>query len=333
MAKRQARFLTGLFVIVGALIGVVAVVWLGASKYFEKGTMYVTYFDESVQGLQVDSEVKYRGVGVGNVKSIGVAPDQKLVEVVIKIALEGDVEHAIVTQLRAAGITGIVFVELDQRQPDEQVFLPPKEMQSDYTVIPSKPSQTKQMLSGIDQLMQQIAQVDLKGISDQVKATSRAMENFVSGPEMNKILRNLDTATISLGSSLRRIDAILADGGVQGIIDETKQGVQETRRGIAETRELVATLKDAIVNLKTAELSERAAGLTERATGLTDRADRLVDGLDRRTRKMAYDIESTTDDIRRAVEHLRALLDRLQENPSDLIFSKPRGDEGERGTR
>ena len=128
MAKRQARFLTGLFVIAGVLIVVVAVVWLGASKYFEKGTLYVTYFDESVQGLQVDSEVKYRGVGVGNVKSIGVAPDNKLVEVVIKIALEGDVEHSIVTQLRAAGITGIVFVELDRRRPDDQVFLPQREM-------------------------------------------------------------------------------------------------------------------------------------------------------------------------------------------------------------
>ena len=213
-------------------------------------------------------------------------------------------------------------------------------MPTRYTVIPSKSSQTKQMLSGIDQLMTQIGQIDLKGISDQVKATSRAMENFVAGPEINKILKNLDSATVSLGSSLRRIDGILAEGRVQGIIDETKQGLQETRRGIAETRELVATLKDAIVNLKTAELSEkaaalteRAAGLTERAAGLTDRADRFVDGLDRRTRKMAYDIESTTDDIRRAVEHLRALLDRLQQNPSDLIFSKPTGDEGERGTR
>ncbi len=332
--------MTGLFVIVGILIGFVAVVWLGASKYFEKGTLYVTYFDESVQGLQVDSEVKYRGVGVGNVKSIGVAPDQKLVEVVIKIALEGDVEHATVTQLRAAGITGIVFVELDQREPDAPVFLPPKDMPTRYTVIPSKPSQTKQMLSGIDQLMTQIGQIDLKGISDQVKATSRAMENFVAGPEINKILKNLDSATVSLGSSLRRIDGILAEGRVQGIIDETKQGLEETRRGIAETRELVATLKDAIVNLKTAELSEKAAGLTEKAAGLTekaagltDRADRFVDGLDRRTRKMAYDIESTTDDIRRAVEHLRALLDRLQQNPSDLIFSKPTGDDGERGTR
>jgi phospholipid/cholesterol/gamma-HCH transport system substrate-binding protein len=319
MVKRQARFLTGLFVIVGALIGVAAIVWLGASKYFEKGTMYVTYFDESVQGLQVDSEVKYRGVGVGNVKSIGVAPDQKLVQVVIKIALEGDVEHSTVTQLRAAGITGIVFVELDQRKPDDEVFLPPKEMKTGFTVIPSKQSQIKQMLSGLDQLMERIAQVDLKGVIDQVKATSRTIDTFLSGSAMNKIIRNLDSTTASLGSSLLRIDGILSEGGVQGIIDETKQGLRETRRGIAETRELVAAVKEAIVNMKANELAGKA--------------ERFVDSLDKRAKKMAYDIESTTDDIREAVEHLRALLDRLQQNPSDLIFSKPAGDEEERGTR
>jgi phospholipid/cholesterol/gamma-HCH transport system substrate-binding protein len=326
MVKRQARFLTGLFVIVGVLIGVVAVVWLGASKYFEKGKMYVTYFDESVQGLQVDSEVKYRGVGVGNVKSIGVAPDQKLVEVVIKIALEGDVEHSIVTQLRAAGITGIVFVELDQRHPDDQAFLPPKEMKALYPVIPSKPSQMKQMFTVIDQLMDRIVQVDLKGISDQVKATSRAMETFVSGPAMNRILTNLDSATVSLGSGLRRIDGILAEGRVQGILDEARQGLGEARQGlgdarqgIAETRELVAAAKEEIANLKTTQLAEKA--------------DRFVEGLDRRTKRIAYDIESTTDDFRQAVEHLRALLERLQRNPSDLIFSTPGEDGREGGTK
>jgi phospholipid/cholesterol/gamma-HCH transport system substrate-binding protein len=281
--------------------------------------LYVTYFDESVQGLQVDSEVKYRGVEVGNVKSIGVAPDNKLVEVVIKIALEGDVERSIVTQLRAAGITGIVFVELDRRKPDEPIFLPPKEMKTSHTVIPSKPSQTKQMLSGIDQIMERITHVDLKGISDQVKRTSRAMETFVSGPEINNILRNLDLTMASLGSSLRRIDGILAGGGVQEILDETRQGLGESRQGIAETRRLVASVKEEIVNLKAAEIAGKA--------------ERLVDGLDRRTRKMASDIESTTDDIRQAVENLRALLDRLQQNPSDLLFSSPAGDEGETGTR
>ncbi len=57
MAQNRNYFLIGLFVTVGVMIGVAAVIWLGASKYFQKGSMYVTYFDESVQGLQTDSVV------------------------------------------------------------------------------------------------------------------------------------------------------------------------------------------------------------------------------------------------------------------------------------
>ncbi len=88
MAQNRTYFLTGLFVTIGVMLGVAAVIWLGASKYFQKGSMYATYFDESVQGLQADSVVKFRGVDIGTVKQIGVAPDQRLVEVVMKIEVK-----------------------------------------------------------------------------------------------------------------------------------------------------------------------------------------------------------------------------------------------------
>ncbi|OGP87692.1 MAG: hypothetical protein A2157_18730 [Deltaproteobacteria bacterium RBG_16_47_11] len=119
MARRTSKFMIGLFVTIGILIGMVAVVWLGASKYFEKGATYVTYFDESVQGLQLDSAVKYRGVEAGRVEKIGVAPDHRLIEVTMNINLRGKIERDHVAQLKAVGITGIVFVELDRKEPDK----------------------------------------------------------------------------------------------------------------------------------------------------------------------------------------------------------------------
>ncbi|MCE5283866.1 MAG: MlaD family protein, partial [Deltaproteobacteria bacterium] len=257
MARKQSRFMIGLFVAVGILIGVVAVVWLGASKYFQKGTYYVTYFDESVQGLQVDSGVKYRGVEIGNVEKISVAPDQRLVEVVMKINLEGDIQKTIVTQLRAAGITGIVFVELDQRTSGAENLLSPTAIPTPYPVIPSQPSQTKQMLSIVDKIMERVSQLDLQGVSERLIETSRAAENFLAGPEMKGILHNVDASTASLEGSLRRIDRILADGNVEGIllearqgIGETRQGIAETRGGIAEARLLISGLREEIERLK-----------------------------------------------------------------------------------
>lgn len=313
MARRQSRFMIGLFVTIGLLIGVSAVIWLGASKYFQKGRVYVTYFDESVQGLQVDSQVKYRGVAVGNVERIGVAPDQRLVEVVFKIDLEGDVEKTTVTQLRAAGITGIVFVELDRRFPGAENLLLPEGMPSPYPLIPSQPSQTKQMLTSVDKIMERIARVDLQGISTQLIQTSQAAETFLAGPEMKSILHNIDSTTASLDDSLRRIDRILADGRVEAILEQARQGLGETRQGIAETRQFISGVKGEIDRMKAAET--------------VGRLNRLIEGMEVRTRRMATGFEATAEDVRQTSEALRVLIDRLQDNPSDLLFSKPvRGD-------
>lgn len=314
MARRNSHFMIGFFVIAGVVIGVAAMVWVGASNYFEDGSLYVTYFDESVQGLQVDSRVKYRGVDIGKVQSIGVAPDHKLVEVVMKIDLAGETGKNLVTQLRAAGITGIVFIELDRRNVDDPILLPPPGMVTRYPMISSQLSQSKQMLSSVDRIMSKIEQVDLKGISDQLKGTSRAVETFLTGKQMTAILAKLDSTAGSLDKALRRIDRILAEGRVEGILEEAGQGLQESRKTIADVRELVAAVRGEVKNLKASETA--------------DRARRLLEGIDRRTRGMKTDFERTTDDIRQAAESLKLLLDRLQANPSDLIFSRPAAEDG-----
>jgi phospholipid/cholesterol/gamma-HCH transport system substrate-binding protein len=313
MARKNSHFMIGLFVTTGVAIGVAAIVWVGASKYFEAGSVYVTYFDESVQGLQVDSRVKYRGVDIGKVQNIGVAPDHKLVEVVMKINLAGESWKNVVTQLRAAGITGIVFIELDRRNLDDPILIPPPGMAVRYPVIASQLSQTKQIITSVDRIMSRVEQVDIKGISDQLKETSRAVETFLTGKQMTGILAKLDSTAGGLDQGLRRIDRILAEGRLEGVLNEATQGLQESRRAIADVRELVTALRGEVENLKAPEIA--------------DRAGRLLKEIDRRTRGMKSDFERTTEDIRQAADSLKLLLDRLNENPSDLIFSRPAVDE------
>lgn len=93
MSVKSSKFLIGLFVIIGVLICAVIIIWVGASRVFMKGSLYSVYFDESVRGLQVDSAIKYRGVDIGKVQSIDVAPDYRLIEVIMKIELEGDLPN------------------------------------------------------------------------------------------------------------------------------------------------------------------------------------------------------------------------------------------------
>ena len=154
MSGRSSKFLIGLFVIAGLLIGAVIIIWVSAADLFMKGSTYVSYFDESVQGLQTDSAVKYRGVEIGKVESIKVAPDYRLIEVVMKINLSDDLQKHTYAQLKTAGITGIVFIELDRLQAGEKLDPPKFKFTAPYPVIPSRRSEISRFLADTDKIMQ-----------------------------------------------------------------------------------------------------------------------------------------------------------------------------------
>ena len=56
--------------IVVLVIAVIGVILLGVGTVFEKTSLVETYIDESVQGLDVGSAVKFRGVPIGKVEKI-----------------------------------------------------------------------------------------------------------------------------------------------------------------------------------------------------------------------------------------------------------------------
>ena len=115
----------------------------GSGSLNATGSRLVTYFDESVQGLDVGSPVKFRGVTIGNVQSITIAPDHRHVEVWMRLYTDelarmgfgpdDKRDPSLRPQLAAAGITGVKFVQFDNFPPDRYPeplleFAPP----SDY---------------------------------------------------------------------------------------------------------------------------------------------------------------------------------------------------------
>jgi phospholipid/cholesterol/gamma-HCH transport system substrate-binding protein len=205
MSGRSSKFLIGLFVITGLMIGAIIIIWAGASDLFMKGSTYVSYFDESVQGLQNDSAVKYRGVEIGKVESIKVAPDYRLIEVVMKINLSGDLQKQTVSQLRTTGITGIVFIELDRIKPGEQLDFQTVNFKTNYPIIPSRSSDITKLLADANKIMQSVKEIDFKGISDQLKNTTKAIETFLAGKHTNNIMTNLDSTSVSIDQSMENL--------------------------------------------------------------------------------------------------------------------------------
>jgi len=302
MVRHVSSRALGLFVTVGVILGVAAIIWVGASKYFEKGDRYVTYFNESVQGLQQDSAVKYRGVDVGRVEGIRVAPDNRLIEVVMKIRLKEEVEKNNVAYLRVVGITGIVFIELDRRNPEEPDLSPRIDFASEYPIIPSKPSQLRQIFSGIDEIVEKIKQVDLEGLSKSITHSAKAAEELLAGPRTQKVLANLESISVNLDQTMARVELITAEGNLEGIVGET-------RAALVEARSLIAVTRDELKALRLAETAEKT--------------NRIVDTLSRTSRTTARDLQIMSDNMKRSTETLERLVERLESNPSDLLFSKP----------
>ena len=267
-----------------------------------KGSLYTTYFDESVQGLQVDSAIKYRGVEIGKVQSIKVAPDYRLIEVVMKIDIESDLQKQTVATLKTTGITGIVFIELDQLRSGDLSNSPNMNFKSSYPVIPSRRSEISRFLADTGVIMQNIKDIDLKGISDQMKTTSKAIENFVEGKRVNNIMTNLESTSANLDQAISKINKTVSEGKLDRVVNET-MGV------LLDAHQLIGQAKNEIDALK---LQEKA-----------DRTDILLKDINKKAQVITNELQDTSEHLRVTSENLQKLSDNLKRNPSELIFSKP----------
>jgi phospholipid/cholesterol/gamma-HCH transport system substrate-binding protein len=249
MASLKTKFAVGLFLTIGLALTIVAIVWLGMSHYLDKGQRYAAYFDESVQGLDRDSPVKYRGVPVGRVEHVRVAPDAKLVEVIIRFdAKRRPEEHIenIVAQLKAIGITGIMFIELDRIKESEPKITPKFSFNPEFPVIATRPSDISKILSGVEDVIYQFKALDTKGISEKLKLTLDKINQAFNDARINDISSDLRAA-------LKQIDSMLKDKGlaqisetITGVADSLNTLIANTNATILRLDRIVADNKEGL---------------------------------------------------------------------------------------
>ncbi len=325
MASQRTKFAVGLFVASGIGIAAVAIIWLGASRFLEKGQYYVTYFDESVQGLDVDSPVKYRGVPIGRVERIGVAPDSKLIEVVLRIESGQALDKSIVAQLRSVGITGSVFVELDRKTAGEPDRSPTVTFPTKYPIVASKPSEVQELLRGLDDVLKQIRSLDLEGISGDVKLTLANINQMIADVNVKGLSKDFELSLKRVTGILdkRRWDKIVtsveeAAHSLNVLMNKADQSLSQAENTLVRVEAIVAdnkgTIKTAIDDFKRA--MENANLFMEKGSLLMSGANDSVNDLRRHLVVVAQNLE-------RASENINRLIDLLSDQPSQLIFGQP----------
>lgn len=332
MAKKTSSFLVGLFVTLGLVLGTALVIWVGASRYFEPGNRYAAYFDESVQGLQKDSTVKYRGVDVGRVERIRVAPDNHLVEVVMKIDLTADIRKGMAAELKSAGITGIMFVELARVVPGEKVTTPKITFATEHPVIPSRISTMQRVFAQVEEVMEKMKSVDFEGVSDQFKASGMAAERFFDGPRTRALMENLERTTRRIDETVARVDNVLSGGRLEKVADAMEADLDAVGR---LTAKLSKDIEDARIPDRSAEakqvlvearelLADARRELKEMRLSETGQAAARISGeLEGERQAMTPALRGAVDNLRRTSEELKGLLERLRAAPSEALFGGP----------
>jgi phospholipid/cholesterol/gamma-HCH transport system substrate-binding protein len=292
MAKKKfSSFLLGLFVSGGLLILAAVLIWIGASQYFEGGRKYISYFDESVQGLEKDSEVKFRGVKVGRVDEIVIAPDNIHVGVIMIIDVDFDPTKGYVAQLQLTGITGVMFINLTPVDPEKPYTPLETTFVSRYPVIPSQPSEIKRILTGIDEVIANLKQIDTKGIGEEAKSTFMEMKNFFGGEQTKRIIAGLEVSSGNLKQISTKINKDVSRGEIRKVLVEAKGTFEGTRTLIADAK------KDLEAMMLPETLGKSRLAL--------NRVDQMLEKL------------------RQTSENLNLLAERLYLRPPDLLFGKP----------
>jgi ABC-type transporter Mla subunit MlaD len=300
-------FRVGLFVFAGlAAIAATALV-LGGRGLFAEKVVFETYFEESVQGLEVGSPVKLRGVDIGRVKEIGLVSDfyelpaehlQRYSQlVVVRVeALKQDLPRGDISaeerrrdlsegvregfrlQLRQSGITGVAFIEGTYVDPARSPPLEvPWEPATPY--LPSTRSTISTLTSAAERFAARLEQVQAE----------RLVEDF-------------DALVVSLREIVEEID-------VKALKQETTSTLQDLRATLVE-------LRRALDSADVAAVSDDVRAVLRESSAMVASTQRMLDG-------GSYDLTVALENLRVATDNLRDLSETLKGQPSLLLRSAP----------
>lgn len=289
----------GAFVLLLGAALIAGVLWLSSPKSYRKAySTYVVYMSESVSGLSIDAPVRYRGVEVGAVRRIALAPGNiEQVELTLDIERGTPIRSDTVAVLRTQGLTGIGHVELSGgSRAAPQLEARPGEA---FPVIRAGPSLMVRLDAGVSALL-----ANLNRSSESLNALLAEDNRRALG----ETLAHLEVLSRTLAARAQTID----------------QGVASATRTMESTARVAAALPQLV------ERVERSAAAFERMSDEAARASTAVSSTMASMHAEARQFGQTLPEARVLVAELRQLTasltrfsEQLERNPAVLIHGKP----------
>jgi phospholipid/cholesterol/gamma-HCH transport system substrate-binding protein len=296
MTQRSSGLLVGIFVIVGILIGIFALGYFGeGQRYLRTYSTYLTFFAESVDGLDVKSPVMYEGLEIGHVQALEVAQDPRYIQVTLQLTRPELITEDVYTQITSTGFTGANFVNILPGLSHQSGPGLKPDLRVGYPVIASRPSELGDLMSAVQDIARQLQQADLESTVEEIDSTVRAAGDLLKSERLREILARLDRSSRNLEETLANLNQATAGGELEQIL--------------SETRSLLSDL----------QAQAEAANIPEVASS----AQNALEDFNRQTALVGTEASDTLEELRRAVDSINRLVERLYLRPSDLLYSRP----------
>lgn len=291
----------GIFVLVlsAGIIG--GVLWFSSGKsYRTVYDVYLTYMKESVSGLNLNAPVRYRGVEVGRVQKIALAPGNvEQVQLTLAIEQGTPVKVDTVAVLQTQGLTGLAFVELTGGGRDSPSLQ--KQAGEEYPVIKAAPSLIRRLDSAITALLTNL---------------NRASENFNALMDednrraVKKTLADIEVLSRTLAARSAVIDTSLTNAA------RTMENTARLSNELPQLAQRVQRSADAFDHMAN-ELARAGAS-----------ASRVLDGTQQFTNETLPEVHQLVIELRGLTSSLQRVSGELEKNPSTLLYGKPAAKRG-----
>jgi paraquat-inducible protein B len=325
MSQKANPKLIGAFVCGAIVIAIGAIVFFGSAGLFTKKQIFVTYFNQSVSGLSVGSNVKYKGVTIGKVSRVQLRFQGTNEPPLVRVLYEIDADNllnkfglrinifdrnvhnkAVENGFRAkldfeSLISGQLYIALDfYKEPSPAIL--EEQGNSGPFEVPAQPSDIEALLANLTKAIGNLGNIDFQALAKDLQTLLTTARSSIESMHLDQLAGSLKKTSDGIGNLV---------SGEQ--VKNTLSNIQQSFNQLSVT---LKSFDPAIADLKpTLEEARNSLANLHKATAELER-------LLKPDSSLRYQLDSSLSQIGAAAESIQRLSDFLQRHPNSLIFGR-----------
>jgi len=289
-----------LFVIVGAVIFIITIYFIGTKQKMFGKTEHLTAIFDNVNGLQLGNNVRYSGINVGTVRGIEMINDTTInVDMIIDVSIFPHIKKDAIATIGSDGLVGSMIINIIPGNGNQPHIQPGDEIKSSRRV------RTDDLLNTLSVTNKNAAllTVDLLKITKEITQGKGTVGTLVNDTvmasdlkqTMNYLKITTKEAALTVGSLNKMVASLGDKNNVIGVLNDPtvanklKSIVNNLDQSSNEINKVVANLNGTILNIKN---GKGAINYLSNDPNLVKKIDSTMTNINQASIKLNEDLEA-----------------------------------------